>query len=220
MTVQQLPRLVTRSALVLAPLCFLVSALAASSLATGDAAQVRVIAEHPERYYLFALFTLIATALFVPLSLELLRLTRTDAPFPAIVGAGLLQVGTLVGLADAGAQLVEWQMGARGADPAQMSSLLHRFDGAAGATVVFMVGGLSLVAGSLLLGAALWRARVAPAWAAACLPLGVVANIVSYGAGSRLLLAASSLVLLAGLTRVAVRQGGPAVARPAAEAPA
>lgn len=219
MTVQQLPRLVTRAALVLAPLCFLGSALAASSLATGDAAQVAAIARHPDRYYLFTLLTLIATVLFVPLLLELMRLARTGAPFAAIVGAGLMQVGTLVGVADAGTQLVEWQTGARGADPAQMAALLHRFDGATGATVVFMVGGLSLIAGTLLLGVALWRARVAPVWAAVCLPLGIVTNVVSYGAGSRLLLAASSLVLLAGLTRIVARPGS-AVAAAAAEAAA
>ena len=114
-----------------------------------------------------------------------------------------MQVGTLVGVADAGSQLVEWQTGARGADLAQMIALLHRFDGATGATALCMVGGLSLIAGSLLLGVALRRARVAPVWAAACLPLGIVVNVVSYGAGSRLLLAASSVVLLAGLARVA-----------------
>lgn len=203
MTVQQLPRLVGRAALVLAPLCFLASALAASSLASGEAAQVTAIARHPDRYYLFTLLTLIATALFVPLLLELLRLARAGAPFAAIVGAGLMQIGTLVGVADAGSQLVEWQTGARGADPAQMIALLHRFDGATGATALFMVGGLALVAGSLLLGVALWRARVAPVWAALCLPLGIVANVVSYGAGSRPLLVASSLVLLAGLVRIA-----------------
>ena len=81
MTVQQLPRLVGRAAFVLAPLCFLASALAASSLASGDAAQASAIAGHPGRYYLFTLLTLIATALFVPLLLELLRLARTGAPF-------------------------------------------------------------------------------------------------------------------------------------------
>lgn len=206
MTVQQLPRFVASSALVLAPLLFLASALAAPSLANGAAAQTAEIARHSDRYYLFTLLTLIGTALFVPVLLELMRLARSRAPFPAIVGAGLMQVGTLVGVADAGTQLVYWQTGARGADPAQMTALLDRVENAASVSIVFMVGGFSLIAGSLLLGIALWRTRVAPAWAALCLPLGVISNIFAFAAGSRPLLAGSSLVLLAGLTAVAARR--------------
>lgn len=153
------------------------------------AAQTAEIARHSDRYYLFTLLTLIGTALFVPVLLELMRLARSRAPFPAIVGAGLMQVGTLVGVADAGIQLVYWQTGARGADPAQMTALLDRVENAAGVSIVFMVGGFSLIAGSLLLGIALWRTRVAPAWAALCLPLGVISNIFAFAAGSRPLLA-------------------------------
>jgi hypothetical protein len=120
---------------------------------------------------------------------------------PAILGAGLMQIGALVGVADSGTQLVYWQ--ARTGDPAQMTALFHRYESATGATVVFMVGGISLMAGSLLLATALGRARVAPVWAALCLPLGLIGSIAAQGAGSRPALVAAALVLLAGLGPIA-----------------
>lgn len=216
MTVQQLPSLVTRASLVLAPLAHLASALVAASLATGAAAEVAAISRHPDRFYLFTLLQLIAAALFVPMLLALLQLTRPRAPFPAIVGAGLMQVGALVAVADAGTQLVYWQTGARGANAAQMAALLHRYESASAAGVIFMVGGLSLMAGSVLLGFALWRARVVSALLALCLPVGTVGVVAAFAAGSRPLLVGASAVLLAGLSAVALRDASTALPAPAA----
>jgi hypothetical protein len=60
-TIQQLPRLVTRGSLIAAPLTHLTSALAAASLATGAAAEVASITRHPDRYYAYTLLQLIGT---------------------------------------------------------------------------------------------------------------------------------------------------------------
>jgi hypothetical protein len=210
MNAQQLPRLVTRSSLVAAPVCHLASALAAASLATGAAAEFASIAQHPDRYYAYTLLQLIGTALFVPLLVLLMQLARSRAPRFAIVGAGLMQVGALIGVADAGTQLVYWQAAA--GDPSQMTALFQRYESAAAANVIFMVGGISLMVGSLLLATALFRARVAPTWAAACLPLGLIASIAAQAAGSRPILIAAALVLLAGLSRIAFERREPAAA--------
>lgn len=215
MIVQQLPRLAMRVSLVLAPLLWLLSApLAAGATASGDGAAVAEIARHPGRYYLFTVLTLAGTMLLVPALVRVTELARARAPLAAFAGAGLAQLGALVGIADSGTQLVYWQT--RGGAPAQMAALLHRYETAPGANAVFMVGGLSLIAGSLLLAYALRRSRLVPFWAAACLPLGTVTNIAAFAAQSRLVLAASSLVLLAGFVRLAA---GPARAG-AAPAPA
>src|SRR6266516_5479085 len=112
-----------------------------------------------------------------------------------------MQIGALVGVADSGTQLVYWQTA--GADPAQMTALVHRYENAAAANAIFMVGGISLMVGSLLLATALWRARVARVWAAYCLPLGLIGSIAAQAAGSRPMLIGGSLVLLAGLGRIA-----------------
>ncbi|HET7043803.1 MAG TPA: hypothetical protein VFI37_03045 [Gaiellaceae bacterium] len=203
MSIQQLPRLSARASLLLAPLLWLASApLATGATADGDAASVAEIARHPDRYYLFTLLTLVGTMLLVPAVGGLAGLARTRSPLASFVGGGLVQLGVLIGVADSGTQFLSWQTA--GGDPAQMASLLHRYETATGASVVFMVGGLSLIAGSLLFAFALRRARVAPLWAAACLPLAMVANIAGFAAGSRTLLAASAAIMLAGFARVAL----------------
>lgn len=210
MTVQQLPRLATRAALALAPLLWLLAApFAAGAMANGDAASVAAIAGQPGRYYLFTLLTLVGTMLVVPALVRLTELARARSPLAAFLGGGLAQLGALVGIADSGTQLVYWQT--RGGNPAQMAALLHRYEDAPGANLVFMIGGLSLIAGSLLLALALVRSHLVPLWAAACLPLGMITNVVSFAAESRTLLAASSAILLAGFVRIAAEgEGTPA----------
>jgi len=95
-------------------------------------------------------------------------------------------------------------MGRPLADRAAMAALAHRYENAPAASIIFVVGALGLVAGSVLLAVALTRSRIAPIWAGALLPLGMVVNIAAFGAGSRLLLIASSVVLLVPLGLVAV----------------
>src|SRR5207253_1894456 len=117
---------------------------------------------------------------------------------------GLLQLGAFVALIDSATQLVYWKMGSAGADPAQMVALLHRYENAPAASVIFMVGALGLVAGSLLLAVALIRTRIAPLWVGALLPLGMVANIAAFVASSRPLLIGSSVALLVPLAVAAL----------------
>jgi hypothetical protein len=202
--IQHLPALVNRAALVVAPILFALSGVAVPALKSGEVAQIALIAAHPTGWYLFTMFSLVGSAALLPASIALMQRTRVASPFCAIVGAGLLAVGGLVALADSATQLVYWQMGAKGADPAQMAALGHRYENAAGASVIFMLGALALVVGSVLVAAALVRAKAAPAWAAVLVPAGLVLNIVSFVGSSRLLLIVSSLVLLAGMGRVAL----------------
>lgn len=216
MTVQQLPSLVNRAALVAAPLLFAASGLAVPALTSGDAAQIGLIAAHPTGWYLFTIFSLVGSAALVPASIALMNATREAAPFTSVIGAGLFAIGGLVALADSATQLVDWQMGATGADPAQMIALLHRYENAPGANAIFMVGALALVVGALLLAVALVRAHAAPAWAAVLVPAGMVLNIGSFMGSSRVLLIVSSLVLVAALGRVAL--GGERVGSRAATA--
>jgi hypothetical protein len=206
MSVQQLPQAVRRTSLVLAPVLHLVAALAAVSLATGAAAEVRTISRAPGRFYLFTVLLLIGTALFIPAVIELMHRARDRAPFAAIFGAGLMQLGVVAGIADSGTGLVYWQLASHGASAAHVTAQVQRFESATGATVIFMIGGLSLMVGSILLGVALARTRVVPVWAAICLPLGLISSVVANASGSRPMLVAASLILLAGLGRVAARR--------------
>ncbi len=197
------PALVNRASLVLAPLLVLLSVIAIPTAAAGSADQIAAIGVHPDRWYAFTVLSLLSAALFVPALLALLELTRERSPFASVVGTGLAGIGMFAAAADGGGQLVYWQMGSR--DRTQMLALAHRYDHAAAVNAIFQIGGLALLVGSVLLGVALARTRTAPLWAAVGFPLGVVANVVGYAAGSRPLLVASGVVLTIALARIAAK---------------
>lgn len=208
MRIRHLPTLANRVALVAAPLFFLFSGLAIPALKSGDNAQLALIAAHPTGWYLFTLFSIVGSIFLVPAAAALMKVTREGAPRSAIVGGGLLQLGAYVALIDSATQLVYWKMGRPVADHAAMASLLHRYENAPAASIIFMVGALALVVGSILLAVALTRTRTAPLWAGVLLALGMAANIAAFVGSSRPLLIGSSVALLVSLGFVAL-SGGP-----------
>jgi hypothetical protein len=78
-----------------------------------------------------------------------------------------------------------------------MTALMTRLDNAAGLELIFTIGGLAVLVGTVVLAIGLVRAQVARAWVAACLPIAMIVNIVGFGATSRSLVAASCVILLA-----------------------
>jgi hypothetical protein len=190
-------------AMILAPIAWLASAIVAPQLESDEGAQLAVVAQHPDRWYWFALLTLVGAMLLVPALMGVIGLLRERAPLAGYVGGSLAVLGVLVAIGDSLEQLVIWQMGAPRADHAQMTALLTRLDDAAGLTLIFTIGALALVVGTVTLAVGLIRARVAPAWAAACLPIAMLVNIVGFAGANRPLVAVSCLILLAGFTRLA-----------------
>jgi hypothetical protein len=128
-----------------------------------------------------------------------MRIGAGRSPRLTNIGGALAVLGALVAVGDSAIQLVIWQMAARGADRVQMAALLHRFDTVAGSSIVFAIGGLSVVIGMALLSIALYRSRDVPAWAAAGVLAGTVLNIAGFMAGSAGILILSSVVLLVAL---------------------
>lgn len=179
-----------------APLLLLASALIMPVVNGDEAEQLAAIAQAPDRYYLFSLLSFISSALLVPVLLGLVYMLRHRAPTLGNLGGTLALVGTLVSVGDAISQLFIWQMVAPGADRAQMTALLMRFDEAPGASVIFKIGGPSFVIGMVLLGIGLYRARAVPTWTAAGLPMGAFLNIAGFVVGSNVLVIISCVVLL------------------------
>jgi hypothetical protein len=190
-------RRATGLAMILAPIVWLASAIVAPPFESHGGAQLAVIARHPDRWYAFALLTLVGTMLFVPAVIGVMGMLRERAPLAAYVGGTLTMLGTLVAIADSTEQLVIWQMGAPQADHGQMTALMTRLDNAAGLELIFTIGGLAVLVGTVVLAIGLVRAQVARAWVAACLPIAMIVNIVGFGATSRSLVAASCVILLA-----------------------
>src|SRR5689334_9286780 len=171
------------------------------AIKSDEAAQIAVIAQHPARYYAFAVFTFAGIALMVPAILGLMHLTRDRAPGWGNWGGSLALVGTIIAAGDAATQWLVWQMGAAGADQAQMAALLHRYD----SSVPFTIGGLAIVVGVVMLSVGLYRARAVPAWTAAGFVAGIVLNIVGFTASSVGVLIVSSVILLAALGTIGWR---------------
>jgi hypothetical protein len=79
-----------------------------------------------------------------------------------------------------------------------------RWAAASGAALVFKIGGLAALCGTVLLAAGLWRARAVPAWTAIAVAAATVANIAGLSAASVPVTMASYVLLLAAFSRIAV----------------
>jgi hypothetical protein len=199
----QLPRTAAAASLITAPLLGLVAACAWPPLRTGDRAQIAAISAQPGRWYIFSLFILLSTIMLVPAVLALMRLLGHSRPVWALIAGSLAQLGILIGIGDAATQLMIWQMGAPGASLGQMAALAARYDAAPGAALIFMIGGLATLCGTLLLSAGLWRAHAVPAWAAVAVPVATIANIAGLSASSVPITIVSYALLLAAFGRIA-----------------
>jgi hypothetical protein len=224
---QQLSRTAAAAALVAAPLLGLAAAGVWPPLRTGEQAQIAAISAQPGRWYIFSLFILLSSIMLVPAVLALMRLLGHTRPVWALLAGCLAQLGILIGIGDAATQLVFWQMGAPGASLSQMAALATRYNTAPGAALIFMIGGLATLCGTLLLSAGLWRAHAVPAWTAIAIPVATIANIAGLSANSVPITIASYALLLAAFGRIAVivrsspawtQPDTPDAARPAASA--
>jgi hypothetical protein len=186
-------------AMILSPLVGLVSALVVPTLKDDAVAKLAEIAQHQDRWYLYAVFITVSSWLLVPAVLGLIWTVAERAPRLALIGGGLSLLGVVIAIGDATVELMYWQMGARGADRSQMAALADRYESAAGSSLIFTIGGLALIGGLVLLAIALRRTRTAPVWAAIGIPLGAVINIVGFSANSNALVIASNVVVLAAL---------------------
>ena len=216
---QQLPRAAAMASLITAPLLGLAAASAWPPLRTGERAQIAAITAQPGRWYIFSLFILLSSIMLVPAVLALMRLLGHTRPVWALTAGCLAGLGVLIGIGDSATQLVFWQMGAPGASLDQMTALATRYNSAPGAALIFMIGGLATLCGTVLLSAGLWRAHAIPAWTAFAIPAATIANIVGLSANSVPITIASFALLLAAFTRAAVTvRTSPAWAQPTAAA--
>ena len=89
-----------------------------------------------------------------------------------------------------------------------MAALADRYENAAGVSVIYSLGGLAIVVGTLLIAVATWRTRVVPRWAAVARVAGTAANITGFTMASQPVLAVSYVLLLAAFVPFAVRLDG------------
>jgi hypothetical protein len=182
------------AAMLLAPITGLVSALAAPPLRSDTTANLAEVGRHSDRYYVYALFITISGWLFVVAVVGLVGLVADRAPRLGLVAAALTLLGTLVAVGDGAVELMYWAMGSPAADRAQMVALSNRYDD--GTSLVFSIGGISLLVGLLILAVLLWQNGLAPAWASFGVPVFAIVNIVGFSTASNALVALSNALLL------------------------
>jgi hypothetical protein len=197
--------------LVAAPLLALMSSLVAPALESDQRAQLDVIAAHQSRWYWFTLLLVAGSLLLIPAYLRLAALVRERSPRLGAVGGALAIGGAAVAVGDSMSQLITWKMAAPGFDRVQMAQLLDRVENAPGATVIFALGGLAVLAGTVILTVGLLRVAGVPRWAAIGISVAILVNIVAFSAAAGAGVAASWALLLASMGAVAFSSG----ARPA-----
>ena len=200
---ESLPKILIGGALILAPLVYLASTLVAPPLRATDTAQLATIVAHPDRSYLFALLTIIGSILLVPAIVGVTQLLRDRSPWLGYIGGGLAGLGVLIAIGDSFGLLTTWQMAAPDrrsrTDGRPRAPTRHH----AGIALLFTIGGLAIIAGTVLLGAGLFRSRAVPRWAAVVLPAGAVVNIAGFAAHSLPILDLSAILLLAAFVPIA-----------------
>jgi hypothetical protein len=195
----------SRLTLVLAPLFALASSVVAPAFASSEGAQLAVIAAHPDQWYWFTVLLLISSVLLVPALLYIARLAGGGL---GAIGGALSVLGAIIAVGDVMSQFTLWRMIGPDANRGQMTALLDRVDNAAGVSIVYTIGGLSVLAGVVLLAIGLIRGRRAPAWAAVGLPVACVVNVVGFEAASNAVVAVSWVMLLLAMGGIAWQRDG------------
>jgi hypothetical protein len=202
------------AAMVASPLLWLLAEAVSPSLRSDSAAQLAVIAQHPNRWFAYTALLTLGTILFVPAIIGIRQLTRAGMPRLSLAGCALLGYGTIIAVGDVMSQLSTWQMVSGHADRSQMAALLDRVDNAGGSSLFFGPGGLAFLVGSVLLTIALIRARVVPVWVSLAFEAGIVLQLVGLSASSVAVVAVSAVISLVSMTFLGRRLWSPAAAEP------
>jgi hypothetical protein len=183
-------------ALVIGPLAVVAGSLFEVS---GDddsvATSLTKIARHQGEQRALIVFDLIA-ALMLPAMIYLMRLSRRGAPRLAIVGGAVAFVGWLGGLISLGGSDVLLYRAAQLPDRSIATGLVKSVVGDPGFVVpeaAFIIGHL---VGMLLLGIALWRSRVVPAWVAGLVGIGPIVHLAVHDLSGAVDAAAYGLVAI------------------------
>jgi hypothetical protein len=174
--------------MVCAPLLLLVGMVIHPEQETDEGAQLAVIADNLDAWFVAHLLIVISLVLAVPVVLGLMHMLREREVAYGHVGGGL---GLLGILATTGLVAVDgfvgWQAGAGGADRAEMTALFERLYDTAGVLIPFVLVSFAFTLGVVLLAMGLYRARAVPWWMAITVAAGAVLLAIAGPTASNLL---------------------------------
>ena len=189
--------------MVASPLVLLVGMVIHPERTTDEGAQLAVIADNLDAWFLAHLLVLIAIALALPATLGLMHMLRERQVAWGHVGGGLALLGLL---ATTGIVAIEgfvgWQAAQGGADQAQMTALFERVFESTGVLVPFFFMSFALALGFLILAMGLYRARAVQSWTAGIVAIGAILLTLGGPTASAVLNILGAAFLLVGLGTV------------------
>jgi hypothetical protein len=200
---QHLRKTVAGASMVLGPLLLLVAFVASPRLETEAAAQLRVAAEHVDRFYLVNLIAMVGIVLMIPAVLGLMHMLRERQPGYGAIGGGLSVLGLLATMASIGIGFVVWRMAADGVQAGDVTLLDSVIDANGIMIPVTVVGFLGAV-GFVLLMLGMYRGHVVDWWMALSAAAGVVLINLAFPLGMLALGIVGGALLLVGLGAVGV----------------
>ena len=200
---QHLRKMVAGLSMVLGPLLLVVAFVASPRLETEAAAQLRVAAEHVDRFYLVNLIAMVGVALLVPAVLGLMHMIRERRPAHGAIGGGLSVLGLLATMVSFGIAFAIWRMASDGVSAGDVA-LLDSIMDAAGVVIPVNLVGFAGAIGFVVLMLGMYRAHVVDWWMALCAAAGVVLINVAFPVGMLALAILGSALLLVGLGAVGV----------------
>jgi hypothetical protein len=189
--------------MVLGPLLLVIAFVMSPRLETEAAAQLRVAAEHVDRFYLVNLLAMVGVALLVPAVLGLMHMIRERRPAHGAIGGGLSVLGLLATMVSFGIAFAIWRMASDGVSAGDVA-LLDSIMDAAGIVIPVNLVGFAGAIGFVVLMLGMYRAHVVDWWMALCAAAGVVLINVAFPVGMLALAILGSALLLVGLGAVGV----------------
>jgi hypothetical protein len=196
-------KMVAGLCMVTAPLLLLVGMVIHPDMKTDEAAQLAVISDNLDAWFISHLLVLISLVLAVPAVLGLMHMLRERGVAYGHVGGGLALVGliAIVGIV-AMDGFVGWQMGVAGADRGEMVALYQRLYDTAGIVIPFFLMAFAFGVGMIVLAMGLYRARAVQSWMAAFIALGAVLLSIAGPTASDALSVIGAAFLVVGLGAV------------------
>jgi hypothetical protein len=192
-------KMVAGVCMIAAPLLFLVAVIVHPEMKTDEAAQLAVVRENLDAWYIAHLIALAAVVLFVPVVLGLMHMLREREVAYGHVGGALGLLGLIAFAGTVAIEFVVWQMAQAGADEVQMAALLERVNETAGVFIPFFLLVFAVSLGLLVLAAGLYRARAVQSWMAVLIAIGAVLAAIGFPTASEALLIVAGAFLLVGL---------------------
>jgi hypothetical protein len=192
-------KMMAGACMTMAPLLLLVGLVVHPEQKTDEAAQLSVVADNLDAWYMAHLLVFAAIVLTVPAVLGLMHMLREREVAFGHVGGGLAMLGliALTGLV-AIEGFVGWQMGA-GGDRAQMVALLERLDDTAGVFIPFFLMPFAFTVGMIFLAIGLYKARAVQSWMCAFIAISVICLAVGGPAAIDWLMIVGAAFLFVGL---------------------